>query len=207
VLVPQVSSEEEQSDVMLEAERADEILQYLSKYHYASRGHTLFTLLWETGMRIGAARSLDLRDVNIEDRFLDVTYRPEKGTTLKNGQGGERLVAISPDLADLVHDYTNDIRPDMTDDYGQSPLLPGNQGRLSRSTIRRIVYTITAPCYLDQECPDCKDDAYAKCGEAVSLHAIRRGSHPQNADRPLSCVMGGQSAERPPVACIARPLL
>ena len=176
VLVPQVDAEEEQRDVMLDAEHAGEILQYLSKYHYASREHVLFALLWETGMRIGAARSLDLRDVNLEDRFLDLVHRPETGTTLKNGRGGERLVAISVELAGLLEDYLEDTRDERIDDYGRNPLLPGNQGRLSRSTIRRIIYELTAPCYLDQECPDCTGNADAKCAEAVNPHAIRRGS-------------------------------
>ena len=62
-----MNGEEKQRDVLLDAEHAEEILQYLSKYHYASTEHVLFALLWEIGMRIGAARSLDLRDVNIED--------------------------------------------------------------------------------------------------------------------------------------------
>jgi len=190
VLVPQVNGEEEQRDVLLDAEHAEEILQYLSKYRYASREHVLFVLLWETGMRIGAARSLDLRDVNVEDRCLELVHRPETGTTLKNGRGGERLVAISAELADLLEDYIEDTRAEMTDDYSREPLLPGNQGRLSRSTIRRIVYELTAPCYLDQECPDCTGGSDAKCPGAVNPHAIRRGSitHFLTCDVPVEVV-------------------
>jgi site-specific recombinase XerD len=190
VLVPQVSGEEEQRDVMLEAERAEEILQHLSKYRYASREHVLFALLWETGMRIGAARSLDVCDVKIEDRCLDVTHRPETGTTLKNAQGGERLVAISADLVDLLQDYMDDTRIETTDEYDRSPLLSGKQGRISRSTIRRRVYTLTAPCYLNQSCPDCEGDSDAKCPEAVNPHAIRRGSitHFLTRDVPIEIV-------------------
>ena len=190
VLVPQVNGEEEQRDVMLEAEHADEILQHLTKYHYASRDHVLFALLWETGMRIGAARSLDLRDVDIEESHLKIVHRPEKGTTLKNKRGGERLVAISSELAELLEDYIQDTRSETTDDYGRDPLLAGNQGRLSRSTIRRIVYDLTAPCYLDQECPDCNGGSDAKCPEAVNPHAIRRGSitHFLTCDVPVEVV-------------------
>lgn len=190
VLVPSVDSEEEQRDLKLEAERADEILQFLSKYHYASREHVLFALLWETGMRIGSVRSLDLRDVNIENRHLDLIHRPESGTTLKNGQAGERLVAVSEELADLLADYIDDTRPKVTDDDDRRPLLPGMQGRLSRSTIRRLIYKLTAPCYLDEECPGCTEDLDAKCQEAVSPHAIRRGSitHLLTCDVPVEVV-------------------
>lgn len=190
VLVPEVSSEEEQRDLMLEDERADEILHYLSKYHYASRDHVVFALLWETGMRIGAALSLDLRDVYIEEQCLELEHRPETGTTLKNGQGGQRLVAISAELAELLQDYIEDTRVDMTDEYGRNPLLAGKQGRFGRSTIRRTVYTLTAPCYLDQPCPDCNGDSDAKCPEAVNPHAIRRGSitHYLTCDVPVEIV-------------------
>jgi len=190
VLVPQVNGEEEQRNVMLDAEHADEILQHLSKYHYASRNYVLFALLWETGMRIGAARSLDLCDVDVEERCLELAHRPEKGTTLKNGQGGERLVAISAELAELLEDYIEDTRSEITDDHDRDPLLSGSQGRLSRSTIRRIVYQLTAPCYLNQECPNCNDDSDAKCPEAVNPHAIRRGSitHFLTCDVPVEIV-------------------
>ena len=190
VLVPQVNGEEEQRDVMLEAEHADEILQHLSKYEYASRDHVLFALLWETGMRIGAARSLDLRDVDIEEQYLDLVHRPENGTTLKNGQGGERLVAISAELAELLEDYIADTRSEVTDEHSRHPLLAGKRGRLSRSSIRRIVYELTAPCYLGQECPDCNSDSDAKCPEAVNPHAIRRGSitHFLTRDVPVEIV-------------------
>jgi site-specific recombinase XerD len=176
VLVPQVNGEEEQRDVMLDAEHAEEILQRLSKYHYASREHVLFALLWETGMRIGAVRSLDVGDVDIDERHLEVIHRPEQETTLKNGQGGERLVAISAELAELLEDYIRDTRSETTDDYGRNPLLSGNWRRHSRSTMRRIVYELTAPCFLDRECPDCNSGSEKKCPEAVNPHAIRRGS-------------------------------
>lgn len=190
VLVPQVTGEEEQRNVMLEADRADEIIHHLSKYRYASREHVLFAILWETGMRIGAAQSLDLCDVYIEERCLELEHRPETGTTLKNGQGGERLVAISADLAELLQDYIEDTRTEQCDDYGRKPLLAGNQGRFSRSTIRRIVYTLTAPCYLDKECPNCNEDSESKCPEAVNPHAIRRGSitHFLTSDVPVEIV-------------------
>lgn len=190
VLVPSVNGEEEQRDEKLDAEHAEEILQYLSKYHYASREHVLLVILWETGMRIGAVRSLDVEDVDIEEQYVNLVHRPETGTTLKNGQGGERLVAVSEDLADLLADYIDETRSEVTDEHDRSPLLPGNQGRLSRSTIRRIVYELTAPCYLDRECPDCNRDSDAKCPDAVNPHAIRRGSitHFLTCDVPVEVV-------------------
>lgn len=105
VLVPQVSGDEERSDAMLESERAEEILAYPTKFHYASLEHVLLAILWQTGMRIGAARLLDLKDIDFDDQFLDLSHRPETGTPLKNASGGERPVAISSELAELIQDY------------------------------------------------------------------------------------------------------
>jgi len=78
-------------------------------------------------------------------RILRFSHRPETGTPLKNGTGGERLVAISPGLAVLLEDYIENTRPNQTDDAGREPLLTSRQGRLSVSSMRRYVYNITAP--------------------------------------------------------------
>ena len=190
VIVPQVPREEQQRDELLEHEQAEEILMHLSNFYYASIKHVLLALLWETGLRIGAARALDLQDVGLKDQFLSLKHRPETGTSIKNGSSGERLVAISPDLADLLEDYIENVRPDRTDDADREPLLTSTQGRLSRSSMRRYVYNVTAPCFLDKECPGCAESTDAKCSEAVTPHAVRRGSitHFLTKDVPVEVV-------------------
>ena len=45
VLVPQVTGEEEQRNVMLDSDHADDIIQNLSTCQYASKEHVLFALL------------------------------------------------------------------------------------------------------------------------------------------------------------------
>ncbi|MFC7249287.1 tyrosine-type recombinase/integrase [Halomicroarcula sp. GCM10025324] len=198
LLIPQLSREEGQQDTMLEPDRAEEILSHLSRYHYASKEHVLFALLWETGMRIGAARSLDVRDVESEDECLDLVHRPETETNLKNGQGGERLVAVSRELLELLENYIEDTRIEITDDHDRSPLLSTHRGRISRPSMRRIVYTLTAPCYLDKSCPDCNDGSTKKCPEAVNPHAIRRGSitHFLTRDVPVEIVSDRMDVSR-----------
>lgn len=190
VMVPRVGPEEEQREEMLEPERAQKILDWLSKYQYASRDHTFMALLWETGIRIGGAKALDVSDVDLDDRFLELNHRPEDGTTLKNGASGERLVSITSELAELLDSYVTEIRRDVTDEYGREPLLTSRQGRLSRATMRRIVYNLTAPCFFDEDCPDCAKDIDARCPEAVSPHAVRRGSitHYLTNDVPVEIV-------------------
>lgn len=90
----------------------------------------------------------------------------------------------------MLEDYIEDTRTEKCDDHGRIPLLSGNQGQFARSTIRRIVYELTAPCYLNQECPDCNKDSDTKCPEAVNPHAIRRGSitHFLTCDVPVEIV-------------------
>lgn len=176
VMVPQVPPEEQQRDELLEADDAQEILAYLSEFHYASIKHIVLALLWETGMRTGAARSLDLKDVDLTDQFLTLKHRPETETPLKNGGGGERLVAISDDLAYLLEDYIENTRPRKTDDFGREPLLTSREGRLSSTSVRRYVYDVTAPCFRNLECPDCERETLAKCPESATPHSVRRGS-------------------------------
>lgn len=190
VIVPQVSGDEERRDERLDAETAQEILDHLAKYHYASREHVLLALLWEAGVRIGGANSLDVRDLDTEGQALTFRHRPDEGTTLKNGGGGERLVAITESLSGLLEDYLEATREDVVDDYGREPLLTTQKGRLSRSSMRRIVYNVTAPCFRGEECPGCTENPDSKCPEAVTPHAVRRGSitHFLTSDVPVEVV-------------------
>lgn len=190
VLVPSVASDEEQRESMIEAEHAQEILTRLSKFHYASRDHTIFALLWETGMRIGALRGIDLKDIDLENRTISLVNRPETGTPLKNGKKGERMIAISSELEDLINDHINIIRNDVTDSHGRKPLITGRDHRLGTSSIRRAVYRLTAPCFLDKECPDCNQGIADKCPESVSPHDIRRSAitHFLTSDVPVEVV-------------------
>lgn len=190
ILVPRVSPEEKQRDEKLDAERAEKILEYLSKFEYASKEHVLIALLWETGIRIGSANSLDVKDVDFEKGRLRLAHRPEEGTRLKNGQGGERLIAISSDLAKALADYIDEKRIPIEDEHGRQPLLTTRQARMSRATMRRIVYRVTAPCFFDEPCADCATTKDERCGDAVSPHAIRRGSitHYLSEDVPIDVV-------------------
>lgn len=114
--------------------------------------------------------------MHLQEEYIDLVHRPDEGTTLKNGKGGERPVAITDGLAELLGEYVENRRFDGNADHGRNPLLTSENGRLSRNAIRMSVYRITAPCFLDQQCPGCNRGSHKKCPEAVSPHAIRRGS-------------------------------
>lgn len=190
LMIPRVQRSERSSEQILEDDQAEEILGHLSRYHYASIEHALFAFLWETGMRIGAANSVDLSDVNFDEEYIELVHRPDEGTTLKNGKGSERLVAITSELAELLKEHIEANRHSVTDDYGREPLLTTNQGRTHRNTMRRMINRITAPCYRDEPCPDCQQPSNRKCPESVSPHAIRRGSitHYLTEDVPIEIV-------------------
>ncbi|WP_311170828.1 tyrosine-type recombinase/integrase [Halobellus ordinarius] len=176
LMIPRVKRSERSRNELLESERAEEILEYLSKYQYASTEHVIIALLWETGMRVGAANSIDIQDVDCDRESLQLEHRPDQGTTLKNGNSGERLIAITTELARLIEDYVETNRDPITDEFGREPLFTTAHGRMHRNSIRRTVYRVTSPCYIDKECPDCKQDPDKKCPEAANPHAIRRGS-------------------------------
>jgi len=198
VMIPRVTPEQERRDETLSSDAASDILDHLSTFHYASLDHALFALLWETGMRLGGANSLDVGDVHVEEEVTEVVHRPEHGTRLKNGLNGQRPVAITVKLARLLDQYIENTRRDLPDEYGRKPLFTSRQGRLSKAGLRRHVYRITAPCFRSEPCPDCTGDADAKCPEAVSPHAIRHGSitHALTEDVPVEVVSDRMNVTR-----------
>jgi integrase len=186
VPLPTVSSGENVSDTTLEPDRVGEILEYLNRYHYASREHVVLLVMWHTGARTGAVRSLDLRDLDLDsDRpGLEFHHRPETGTPLKNKEKGERWNAISPHVARVIEDYIDGPRDDTRDEHGRDPLITTQQGRTSLTTIRTALYRITRPCWYGKECPHDRDpdeceaidiDRASKCPSSRSPHDVRSG--------------------------------
>jgi integrase len=104
---------------MLDSDRADQILAYLEKYEYASRPHVVLTLMWHTMMRVGEVHALDCLDYDPANRSLEIIHRPETGTTLKNQKQGERFVALSDEVGELLDDWLENTRPAVTDEHGR----------------------------------------------------------------------------------------
>ncbi|MDL5362068.1 site-specific integrase [Halalkalicoccus sp. NIPERK01] len=196
---PNVTADENTREVMLDADDAKPMLEYYSRYEYASLPHVTVSLLWHTMMRLGAARALDVEDYDPEDQCLELRHRPETGTPIKNKKHGERLVALSGELCLLLDDWLRDRRPDVTDSYDREPLLATAQGRVAKTTIRKYCYQCTRPCVYGDGCPhdrnpdDCdanEPDNASQCPSSVSPHAFRRGSitHYLNSDVPETAV-------------------
>jgi integrase len=136
-------------------------------------------------MRMGALQSLDVEDFDHEHRSLELVHRPDEGPTLKNAEDGERIVALSEDVAEVIADYIGHKRNERTDDHGRRPLFSTKQGRISKNTIQQVAYGLTRPCEYGQACPhskdpdDCEWTGYhgaSSCPSSVSPHPIRRGS-------------------------------
>lgn len=173
-------------NVTLDPDRAEAIMAYLDRHHYASRIHVVITLLWRTGMRRGGLRSLDVDDLRPDDNALVLEHRPDTGTQLKNGEAGERWVYLGPRWFQVVDDYLdNPDRHDVTDDYGRKPLLTTRYGRPTGDTIYSWVSKTTHPCEYgpcphDREPETCEArgaDGYpSRCPSSRSPHAVRRGA-------------------------------
>lgn len=187
VVSPSLGKGENERDVHIDAERAQKTLQYLKKFRYASFEHTLFLLLWHTGIRMGGARSLDLKDYNESKARITLRHRPEKDTPLKNKEEGERIVALTTDVCRVVDDWIEFQRPGSVDEFGRDPLFTTSHGRASRTTIRETIYRLTRPCEFTGDCPhgremescEATDDGKrlaSQCPSSVSPHPIRRGS-------------------------------
>lgn len=185
IMLPSVDEEENTRDRLLEGDAAKNILSYLRRYEYASLRHTVCITLWNTACRIGALQSLDVDDFVEESQSLRFRHRPDSGTRLKNGKGGERICALSDDVVAVLSDFIDVNRPNVTDNHQRKPLFATEHGRMHKSNIRSIIYAITRPCVYNQDCPHGRDldeceatnhDAASKCPSSRSPHDIRRGS-------------------------------
>lgn len=185
ILLPRVSGEEQASRTTLEPERAERAIEYLETYHYASRRHLVWLLLWRTGIRMGSARAIDLEDLDLEAPAVELVHRPKQDTPLKNKQRGERWVALRKHTAAVIKDYIKHQRIETRDEYDREPLLTTREGRASGSCIRATIYTLTRPCTF-RECPHeeydpetCKATEYihaSKCPSSRSPHDVRSGA-------------------------------
>ena len=183
---PELPDGAEVRDVHLESHRASRILEHLDRYDYASRRHVVISILWRTGMRRSALRSLDLDDLRPDDHAVVLEHRPETGTKLKNHHAGERWVYLGPRWFQIIEDYVDKHRIDATDDYGRESLITTQYGRPIGDTIYTWANRVTQPCEYGLDCPHDHDpktceaattDGYpSRCPSARSPHAIRRGS-------------------------------
>jgi site-specific recombinase XerD len=188
---PSLNDGEGTRDTMLDFETIEEIEAFLDRYEYGQFRHIVFGLLWHTGCRMGALRSLDLDDYTPASETqkgvarLQFHHRPKEDTPLKNGLGSERTVNLKPKFASLIEGYIDHHRKDVTDDYGRFPLVTTSHGRPALSTIQGQVYSLTRPCVYSGSCPhgysqsECEATEYdkaPKCPSSVSPHPLRRGS-------------------------------
>ncbi|WP_435319032.1 tyrosine-type recombinase/integrase [Haloarchaeobius sp. TZWSO28] len=192
IILPRVTESQQVSDTTLDPNRAEEILSYLDRYHYASRKHVTALLLWHLGCRAGGLRAIDLEDLDLEGSHpkvdgpaIHIVHRPETGTPLKNGDKATRWNAINHYVAQTVEDYVQGPRKDVTDEYGREPLLTTTHGRPRTGTIRNTAYWVSRPCWYDNSCPHDKDiescewteyNQTSQCPSSRSPHDFRSGS-------------------------------
>jgi site-specific recombinase XerC len=184
--VPDVDPEDNHNDEYLGAETADAITEYLDRFAYASLDHALFAVQWTTGMRMSGLHSLDVGDVDVDERTIDVHHRPDQGTRLKNGRSGERVIAVDAETMRVVADYIEFQRVPVEDDYGRKPLFSSKYGRMSKQNLNKRIYRLTAPCHTARGCPadrkplDCEHtgsyDSFVSCPYNSRPHAVRGGS-------------------------------
>jgi len=186
ILVPKVSKGEKVRDELVTPEEAEQIIDFLCRFEWASTSHIIFHVGWHTGCRRRALYALDVEDWHSEERYLSFRHRPESDTPLKLAEEGERNVTIADDrLAEALDDWVERNRHDVTDEHDREPLLTSSQGRLHYSSIQWQVYKVTRPCYYADGCPhgrdidDCEatsSDGYSQCPSSKSPHPVRRGA-------------------------------
>lgn len=185
VVIPETSDADEVNDSFIQASEAQDILEYLEKFEYASLRHAVFFTLWHSGIRSSSLLALDLKDFYPEENKLCIRHRPATGTALKNKDRGERNVFIKDELVTVLSDFINENRADVLDDHGRRPLFATTNTRISRTTLQRLVYTATRPCHIGKDCPHdenpetCEANSYndaCKCPSSLSPHPLRKGA-------------------------------
>lgn len=150
-------------------------------------------------MRVGAIHSLDVGDFDPEEKSLEVVHRPETDTPIKNSTDGERFIALSDEVCQLLTDWIDQRRPASVDEHGREPLITTSHGRAHTTTLRGDCYRYTRPCIQTGECPhgrdldDCPATDYeraSECPSSESPHALRRGgiTHSLQQDWPMKAV-------------------
>jgi site-specific recombinase XerD len=189
ILMPSLAKNEDRRTAILDKAAADKLIEYLRKFEFSTRTHALIELLWRTGMRIGAAHSLDVEDYDPEEQYVELRHRPDTGTRLKNKTDGERFVSLSIEVCDALDAYIEYSRDKVVDEYGRNPLFSSRCGRPAKSSLRDSIYRISRPCQYTGECPHDREiesceamerNKASKCPSSVSPHAIRRGSITQH---------------------------
>ncbi|RDZ34486.1 MULTISPECIES: site-specific integrase [unclassified Haloferax] len=216
--IPSLLKDERVNQEKLASGRAEEILEALATYRYSSREHAMFTLAWHTTVRLGALRALDVGDCFLDDDDLDrlrhypeigdeefeeitdhvetpfVYFRHRENTPLKNKFEGQRPVAISDEVAEVLDAYIRVNRVPVTDDEGRAPLFSTEKGenRMSKGAVRRVFNIITQPCEFGKPCPHGRDvnkcearqhGREARCPSARSPHRVRTGAITDHRDR------------------------
>jgi len=186
--VPDVSTPDGTRDEKIDEDTAEEILDYFEQFRYGCREHVEMALCWETGMRAGVMRPIDISDchLDVSAPYIELSHRPDTGTPLKNKQKSERRVNLPAGVAQVIRDYIDRRRTDVTDGHGRNPLLTTTAGRVTYNTVRRDFRGMARPCVYANECPHDRDpeecdaaggkDNATGCPSSVSCHPVRRGS-------------------------------
>ena len=94
------------------------------------RDKALLELLYATGMRASEAAALNLNDINLTMGYLRCIGKGNK----------ERVIPIHKYAIDVLHDYIQNLRTDLTERTGCRKLFVSKSGReLSRIEVWRIV--------------------------------------------------------------------
>ena len=189
VPTPTVSGDEDVCEDKPSKEQVIGVATFLQQQQPLCRQRVEFELIRETMLRQGAIRGIDVRDVNLDEKYITLRHRPAdgddvRGTPLKNGDDSERQINIPTYICELIAGYLDSPdRPDVADDFGRRPLLTTKHGRPRRTTIRRDMYKIMRPCEYSGTCPhdrsidscEATKSAHAsKCPSTYSTHPLRR---------------------------------
>jgi preprotein translocase subunit SecF len=105
VEIPNIKGASSRDDAIFD-DRTQRILDHLHTFEYATTAHVVWTILTNTGIRLGSLRALDVEDYHPEGDppYLDIQHRPDSDTPLKKKSDGERRIGLKPETVTVIED-------------------------------------------------------------------------------------------------------
>jgi site-specific recombinase XerD len=116
-------------------------LDYVRNRAYGTREHVATEIAVATGCRLRSLRELDVEDLQLDAGTLEVSI-PEKYAVSQNDLVTTRTVTLTDECVQAVKTYLEHDRIPFETDDGAKPLFTTQHGRVSATTLRRLMQAI-----------------------------------------------------------------
>ncbi len=99
--MPSLDKTDVQCESILKIGRDEALIEYQRKFEYEFRSHVIMEILMQTGIR-GVLHALYTDEYDEVCECLIIHNRSDSGTPLKNGDVGERIIAMNAEVCQAI---------------------------------------------------------------------------------------------------------